>query len=112
MPVAFGRVATLARCKGVTVWDGRFYSFTVCPKANRELYEELAGLAPRARAERLRHLAGLGLFASAGGRPAAEHSTVKPEVSMEPGEDTPTPYANRGRKTAATGLLNSLGKKS
>ncbi len=50
-------------------WDGRFYSMTIDRQGSPELYHELADLPARARAERLRSLALIGLAALKGGAP-------------------------------------------
>lgn len=42
-------------------WDGKFYSMSVDPEGCPELFTELSSLTPRARTERLRTLALIGL---------------------------------------------------
>lgn len=93
------------------MWDGRFYSFTVCPAANPELHNELAELTPRARAERLRYLAGLGLFANRGIIKQTSQEQVPPpntDSDADPGSNQPAAYTNKDRKSAVAGFLKSL----
>lgn len=53
-------------------WDGKFYSMSVDPEGSPELFTELSSLAPRARTERLRALALIGLMTLRGGVVASD----------------------------------------
>lgn len=79
MLAASGQPEIPVKSKEPGMWDGRFFSFTVCPSASPELYNELVELSPRARAERLRFLAGLGYYASKG----ALTSSAQPQVEVK-----------------------------
>lgn len=92
------------------MWDGRFHSLLICQEAMPELYEELARLSPRSRAERLRFLAGLGLMVARGNAGAVGSGTgsVRPE-QIQPAPEKPKPNIDPRRKSAAANLLGSLG---
>lgn len=46
-------------------WDGKLFALTINPQSSPELYDTLCDLPSRARAERLRQLATIGLTLSA-----------------------------------------------
>lgn len=47
-------------------WDGKMYALTICPYASPELHSALSNLPPRARAERIKQLAMVGLAVMSG----------------------------------------------
>lgn len=73
-------------------WDGKMYTFTVCPYASPELHAAVADLPARARAERIKQLALLGLAMLT--RPAAD--AVGQALQARPAAPVAEPEAEQG----------------
>lgn len=68
----------------MSAWDGRMFALKICPNSSPELYSAIKDLSPRARAERVRQLATVGLSLSGllGGRVVQWEQS--PDVDTEP----------------------------
>ena len=90
-------------------WDGRFYSMTIDQQGSPELYHELADLPARARAERLRSLALIGLAALKGGAPISTGSTgVHDEEKKASAENEAGTKRKAAKKALGDKLLKGL----
>ena len=58
-------------------WDGKFSNLKISPLSNRELFQELAPLEYKGRAERLRFLATLGLMQLQKAEAVPAHTTAQ-----------------------------------
>lgn len=89
-------------------WDGKLRSLTIDSESSPELFQELKALSGRARGERLRSLALIGLTVlKSNTSVAVSLSPVEKEKKIETGIDEKKNAARRSlRDKLTSGLLN------